>query len=388
MARIALFFHHCPFPPRAGCHQRLLQMLRGLRELGQEVTLISPANDTLYPWTEWQVETLQREYVAHVSLVPGKAIPERVRDWFAPIVRELDPDIIWVNYAQWAYWLAAETFGPPTVLDTYDLIARNQVYQEHVQSLMTRDDNEVWQPASPALFDNFVPREPDPKQLGWELDIHQRFTAVITISPEEHQLLQEIDPDLPTHYIPFSPEFPSEGLPALSGPPVFVAADNVFNVQAYYFLRDRVIPQLLPFLPAVKIHVIGNLGKRVKSAPWFKMTDSIPDLGDIYRTAAFSLCPLLSGTGQKIKVLEAMARGVPVLSMQQPAQSCGLQPEFSRVASTAAEFSEHFRELWSNRSLCRELGEAGREFAKREFGWPKFLNELQRMLESLSWPGS
>jgi glycosyltransferase involved in cell wall biosynthesis len=93
----------------------------------------------------------------------------------------------------------------------------------------------------------------------------------------------------------------------------------------------------------------------------------VADLASRLCEAAFFVAPIVSGTGIKTKVLEAMAAGVPVVTTPQGVS--GLEVEHRRhcfVCERPADFPTAIRAL-ADPALCAELGANARRYVEQNF---------------------
>jgi glycosyltransferase involved in cell wall biosynthesis len=92
------------------------------------------------------------------------------------------------------------------------------------------------------------------------------------------------------------------------------------NRDAAWVLLREVLPRLRRLLPGpVTITLAGPTGEDAALAllgaqPGVRMLGFVPDLAACYRAADVVAAPLLTGSGTRIKLLEAMAHGVPVVT--------------------------------------------------------------------------
>ena len=85
--------------PRAGCHQRAIQMIEYLLSIGEKVHLLSIDKHEGYKWSDNDVQAAYDLGVSSVHLWP-KAQSDSIVQWFRNLVYFIKPNIIWMNYAR------------------------------------------------------------------------------------------------------------------------------------------------------------------------------------------------------------------------------------------------------------------------------------------------
>lgn len=91
---------------------------------------------------------------------------------------------------------------------------------------------------------------------------------------------------------------------------VYVASDIIHNkISANWFFTE-VYPQLAPDL---KIVVIGKITDHIPDFANVHKIRFVDDLGSMYAKSRIAICPMLSGTGIKVKVVEALSFGLPIV---------------------------------------------------------------------------
>ncbi|KAF2336554.1 glycosyltransferase [Flavobacterium daemonense] len=142
-----------------------------------------------------------------------------------------------------------------------------------------------------------------------EIEILSRFDKILVISPEEKYLFSQfIDKEiaLATHALPSNKN--SKTAPKYDL--VYVASDNDHNINGANWFFSNVYPLLSK---SIKIAVIGKINKHIGEFANVEKISFIEDLNDVYRQSKIAICPMLSGTGIKIKVIEALSFGIPVV---------------------------------------------------------------------------
>jgi glycosyltransferase involved in cell wall biosynthesis len=102
----------------------------------------------------------------------------------------------------------------------------------------------------------------------------------------------------------------------------------------------------------------------------------------LYNSARFLVCPVFGGTGQQVKVVEAMAHGVPAVALRVAADRSPIQHEVNgMIANNAEEFAEHVLRLWKDPKLCAQLGDAARKTVAQEFSPTRLVEALSMMVQ-------
>jgi sugar transferase (PEP-CTERM/EpsH1 system associated) len=155
---------------------------------------------------------------------------------------------------------------------------------------------------------------------------------------------------------------------------VFVGSMNYHaNVEAAVdFVRD-VWPRMRAEFPALSLKMLGsNPAPQVRalaSEPGIEVTGTVPDVRPHYATALAAIVPLKTGGGTRLKILEALAAGVPVISTKAGAEGLELTPgEHLLIAETADEWLEAVRRV-SDPTLASALSAAGRTRVRERYDW-------------------
>jgi glycosyltransferase involved in cell wall biosynthesis len=99
----------------------------------------------------------------------------------------------------------------------------------------------------------------------------------------------------------------------------------------------------------------------------------VDDLEPRYEAARCLVAPLLSGSGIRIKIINALARGVPVVTTSTGAEGLPEQggPALF-LADRPAEFASHIDRLMTDRELWTAASRAAADYALRHFSGGAF----------------
>lgn len=95
---------------------------------------------------------------------------------------------------------------------------------------------------------------------------------------------------------------------------VFVGSGNPLNVQGARYFIDRVLPLVRQQRPNAELLLVGGVSTAIPDAPGVVKLGFVPDLRDAFSAACVFVNPVLAGTGVNIKLLDAMAAGMPIVS--------------------------------------------------------------------------
>ncbi len=383
-------------------------MLSGLRESGCEVTFLSSALSSEYPWEESSILNLKKNSGANVEIYQGSVLdyeiktfvrriykflkrnpslnsiihtPPGMQRWFAEMIHKHSPDIVLMSYAFWDGLINHPKLKSIRVIDAIDLLSLNermrQALQKHLPAPPIHPDKIDMQVLKENFFDQFN-FSPESK----EFHIYDKYDYTIAISPKEADWIKQNTRKTKVLLIPMTQK-PSYIQNQYTGPAIFPTGPNPFNIQGYLYFVKRVLPLVRKKDSTFLLQVTGTCCQYVCPAEGILFNEFIPDLGAVYEKSKFLICPVFGGTGQQVKILEAMAHGVPVIALRAAAEGTPIQHGVSGlIANNADEFADYVIQLWNDKAMCRRLGEAGRNKVAMEFARPRLLEGLSSILEA------
>ncbi len=162
----------------------------------------------------------------------------------------------------------------------------------------------------------------------------------------------------------------------------------VHNVDAVRWFINEVLPLIRQEVPKAFLSLIG------KEAPgWLhEMKDKgVNVLGYVdsvqphLRRASVYIAPLFVGAGIRIKILEAMAIGLPVVATPVSAEGINATPESGLfISDDAREYADIIIKLLKNSNKAISTGKNAREYIINNFSWKhnvgKMLEEYRKLL--------
>lgn len=136
--------------------------------------------------------------------------------------------------------------------------------------------------------------------------------------------------------------------------------------------------------PQLRFTIVGrNPSQEVRSLaeiPNIEVTGTVEDVRPYYREALAAIVPLRVGGGSRLKILEALAAGVPIISTRLGAEGLDVRDgENILLAENAEEFSRAITDLSENDSLRLRLKETGRSLVVSEYDWSAIGTELMNV---------
>ena len=167
---------------------------------------------------------------------------------------------------------------------------------------------------------------------------------IVAIKPEEAEHLRKIAPKAEIVVAPpmRDPVEIRQDSQRAEGPPrfIFVGGDQPPNVDALSYLLFTIWPRLRALLPDAELDVVGAVCATCPG-PWpdgANRMGFVDDLADLYAASSVALIPVRFGSGVKIKLVEALCAGLPVVATRTGAEGVdAVPPEMMTVVPDDAD---------------------------------------------------
>lgn len=150
---------------------------------------------------------------------------------------------------------------------------------------------------------------------------------------------------------------------------------SIPNAEGLHWFCKKIWPQILQAFPGLKLLVVG-IGKLpekysgVYSTLSIEFTGAVDDVKPYYNKAAVSIAPLLTGSGTRLKILEAMGMGVPVVSTSIGAEGLDYTDgQNILIADNEIEFAEKVIHLLAKKEQRLRLQQNARTLVKSNYDW-------------------
>lgn len=161
------------------------------------------------------------------------------------------------------------------------------------------------------------------------------------------------------------------------------------NIQAALWLGRTILPIIARAIPEVRLRIVGaRPDRRIRSLarqdPRITFADHVEAVSTHLRRAAVTVAPMQAGSGQQLKVLEAMASGTPVVATTLAASGIEAQHgEHLLVADEPDTFAAHVVRLLRDPKLAGDLAERGRRLVEGRYTWEQSVAELESIYHTV-----
>jgi sugar transferase (PEP-CTERM/EpsH1 system associated) len=162
----------------------------------------------------------------------------------------------------------------------------------------------------------------------------------------------------------------------------------VRNIDAAVWFGKTIFPKIKKVVPEAEFWIVGyNPDKKVlalNAIPGIIITGTVEDIRPYYKKAKVYVAPFRFGEGTRLKILEAMATGLPIVSTEGGCQGIDvIDGQHMFVANSEEDFSNRVIELLRNPQLSQKLTNAGRMLVEQKYNWEAIVNNIDKQIKGL-----
>lgn len=392
--RILFLSRWYPYPPDNGSRIRIFNLIRYL-SMENEVDLVSFTEE---PPSAEQLAAVQR-WCKRVYTVPYKPFqgnslksmlgyfsthPRSTLDTFSPaMARQINQmlakfgyDVVIASQIDMAAYSerlrgVAKVFEEVEVTNLYE--QPQQQLQPHKKFLKSL----TWQ-----------------KYARYTKDLMYAHDCCTVVSEMEKKRLQEVAPDYSRVYLVpngvdcehYRGDFgaPQPKRLIYSGALTYQA-----NFDAVRFFLYEVFPIVLASQPQAVLYVTGKTDgvplERLPKMEQVVFTGYVDDIRPWVAQSEASVVPLQIGGGTRIKILESLALGTPVVTTSKGVEGLDLADERDLlVADAPEEFAKEILRIFQNPTLRSSLAEKGRQAVEARYDWENIALQYKQILAEVS----
>ena len=260
------------------------------------------------------------------------------------------------------------------------------LFQHNVEAIIWKRRTEH---APDPLHRQYVKLQAD-RMLRYEGDVCRQVRKVIAVSEPDAALMREWYGVKRVEAVP-------TGVDAdyfQSRAPVPPAADLVFvgsldwapNIDGIDWFQREVLPLILRRKPDCSVAIVGRKPPRAIQElstrfPGIQVTGTVPDVRPWLWGSKVSIVPLRVGGGTRLKIFEAMAAGIPVVSTTIGAEGLGARDgETIRIADTAEDFAAACITLLDDAAERERLRDRALQMVTEQYSWEAVASAFEKLL--------
>ncbi len=217
---------------------------------------------------------------------------------------------------------------------------------------------------------------------AYELEHMNDYDGVVCITKNDAEVFRQAGCRKPVVSIPF-------GIDPGEVPSVEVEPDSLFHIgamdwlpnqESIRWLLEEVWPVVRREVPQAKLYLAG----RKMPAQWMNATiegvsviGEVPDAMYFIGSKKINVVPLLSGSGIRVKIIEAMSIGKTVITTTVGAQGIDYTDgENILIADTPEQFARQIKRCLDDDAFCSRVGEAAARLVADQYDRKKLAEEL------------
>jgi polysaccharide biosynthesis protein PslH len=168
---------------------------------------------------------------------------------------------------------------------------------------------------------------------------------------------------------------------------VFVGSmDWLPNVDGVLYFVREILPLIRRHRPGCSLAIVGrtpppSITELAERDPHIYVTGTVPDIRPYLWNSTVSIVPLRIGGGTRLKIYEAMAARIPVVSTTIGAEGLTIHPpDDIRIADTPQEYADRCLELLSSSEEREQVATAAWEVVNANFSWERVSRCFEEIL--------
>lgn len=388
--RVLFLSNWFPYPPSNGSRLRIYSLLRGLAR-HHEISLISFTERSEIDRKSPEIHSICRE----VQVVPWNQTKQNkllnALSLLSPtprsILNDLSQEMI-------------QCIQDSLTREKYDLIIASElgtaIYSSYFRDIPAIvEDLELG-----VLYEEFTQANSTWRKfrngLTWEK--HRRYITRLlkefkyctVVSEQERELLSRVVKNYES--VEVIPNFinladysdidvtPEQNSLIFTGPFRYFA-----NHDAMVWFIQGIYPQIQRQFPDVHLTITGDHADLpLPQATNVTLTGFVEDVRPMVASSWVSLVPVRVGSGTRLKILEAMATGVPVVSTSKGAEGLEVNDgEHLLIADTAEDFAKNVVRLLKENELRQEIITRARNLVKMKYDMEAVIPQFERLVQKV-----
>ena len=394
--RILWILPYSPWPATSGGKTRQYHLLRSLAARGHHITLLLHDKHPVAP-ADRQVLEAFLDQVITLPRRPLRSVTTLLAGLFAPFPLLASVNGLAGELQDTFNWLLAEPWDVVQIEHSYSFQPYEEALARKAQPFVLTEHN-VESALGAATYDRlpswalpFI-RYDQWRYTRWERRVMRQATQVIAVTDSDAQTLAKIaGKPVPVVVNGVDCDHFAAARPDPSTQRVLFLGNYEYapNVDAIEWALDEILPKVWERCPQARMSVCGfgmpgSWRERWKDSR-IEWQGFVPNLLALQSCSSVFLAPLRHGGGSKLKVLEALAAGLPLASTEQGVSGLDLVEGLDYLGGqTAASLADAVVRLLQFPDAAAPMGEAGRAYVRRAHDWNVAASQLEQVYASIA----
>lgn len=389
---------YLPYPPASGGQIRTLNLLKYLSK-NNDIVLISLYKNQ----KEKQYASYLESFCRKIYLCKRAEKPWQPGNILRSIFSTL-PFLIVRNYSQEAKEVVKKLLSQ----EKFDVIHAETFYiMPHIPKT-TVPILLVEQTIEYKVYQHFINHFPVFIKPFFQLDIlklrssesyyWKKASLVSTVSESDQRIIKKLSPMIKSVVIPngagdemFIKKINKKKI----SHPSLLFVGNFFwlqNIEAANFLIKEIYPRLKVKFPDIKLIVAGQESRKkivIPNDPQIQLVNIAPNdtllVKKLYLESTLFLAPIFGPGGTRLKILAAMAAGLPVISTKVGIEGLGVEHmKHVLIANSAEEFVMNIEKILNNEDLYNSLRLHAHQLVRSKYSWSSIAKQLEVVYKTIT----
>ena len=391
--RILWVLPYLPWPTTSGGKTRQYHLLRSLAARGHRITLLVQSKSSL----DTPTQTALEPFLERLIVLPRRSLRHPVT-------------LLCALFGPWPLLTVVNGLSAPLqarfsqlLEETWDVIQIEQSYSFQPfdrllrgQSFVLTEHN-LESSLGAATYDRFpgwltfFVRFDQWRARRWEKQVFDHASRVIAVTEDDALAMRQLTQtpvDVVVNGVD-TREFAAVQSDAASQRILFVGNyEYAPNKDAVQWALDEILPLLWRRCPQARFAIAGYALPQDWAELWpdsrIEWVGFVPQLTELQACSAVFFAPLRHGGGSKLKVLEALAAGLPLVSTAQGVSGLPLVDKQEYCAGeTPEELAAALAQLLEDPHYARQLAVKGRDYVRDNHDWQIAAAQLEHVYQQL-----
>jgi glycosyltransferase involved in cell wall biosynthesis len=393
--RILWLSHFVPYPPKGGAFQRSYNLMRGVGEAHEVHLLALQHKSSSHPAEELkQARNELGKFCHSVTIVDGTAAarPAGVALRMLGMAAGVPLTVSVSNVASMRRELRSTLARASFDLVHFDTIGLGSYLKEinGVPAVCTHHGAEAYMLLRRVRRERSLVKKALFFADGHLLDSYEhrflpRFAQNLVCSSLDGQLLARAAPSARFTVIPNGVDVDYfRAMPAVGGHKVVFAGrlDQYSNRDAIRYFTTDVWPRVRRRFADATLDILGanpaeDLVALSKQDSSIRVHGFVPDVRPFFEQATLAVCPIRDGGGTRVKILDNLSMGKPIVSTTIGIEGIDVVPGRDLlIADTAEMFEQQIARIFEDAQLRASLSANARKLAERTYSWSGIVRKL------------